>query len=256
MRPTTRRLVAVVTLVATTGGLAACSGPPSQDEQDARDVVVDFMRTTRMASYRPDIEDVVRMAGGGPTLVAWSAETSGSSIGTLTFAVTLPEPADENGAFAPQRETDPGPYCFAVEMDAYGKVGEFGTAEGIRSVDCPDPLVAVTPPTSDRPVVADNTREAVWQVLADLPSAPDADEVAERITALLAPSDEGRVLAGVRVAVDGADVGVAVGGPDDCVLVARRDGTVTDVHVARVQLQPGEVGCTAGTALAPPDPPH
>ena len=248
--------MAVVALVATAGGLAACSGSLSQDEKDARDVVVDFMRTTRMASYNPDMEDVVRAAGGGPTLVAWSDETSGDTIGTLTFAVTLPEPPDANGMFAPQREVDRGPHCFVVEMNAHGKVGEFGTTQGIRSVDCPEPLVAVTPPTSDSPVVAANTRDAAWQVLADLPSSPDPDEVADRITDLLAPPDEGRVLAEVQVTVDGADVGVAVGGPDDCVLVARQDGTVSDVHVAPVQLQPGEAGCTAGTALAPPDPPH
>ncbi|MBO3101179.1 hypothetical protein [Cellulomonas fengjieae] len=254
MRTTTGRVAVVLALVAATG-LAACGAPLSQDEKDARGVVVDFMRTTRMTSYHPDIEDFVRAAPGGPTLVAWSDEASGSRIGTLTFAVTLPEPPETYGVFAPEREVDPGPYCFAVEMDAHGKVGEFGTPEGIRSVDCPEPLVAVTPPTSDEPVVADNAREAAWQVLADLPSTPDADEVAARITDLLTP-EERRVLAEVRVGVDGADVGVAVGGPDDCVLVARRDGTVTDVHVTSVQLQPGEAGCTAGTALAPPDPPH
>ena len=250
------RGMAVVALVAAAGVLAACSDSLSQDEKDARDVVVDFMRTTRMASYHPDMTDFVRAAGGGPTLVAWSDETSGDSIGTLTFAVTLPEPPPANQMFAPQRETDLGPHCFRVEMDAHGKVGEFGTTEGIRSVDCPEPLVAVTPPTSDRPVVAGNTRDAVWRVLADLPSSPDPDEVADRITDLLEPPDEGRVLAEVQVTVDGTDVGVAVGGPDDCVLVARQDGTVADVHVARVQLQPGEVGCTAGTALSPPDAPH
>jgi hypothetical protein len=243
-------------MAAVAAGLAACGASMSQDETDARDVVVDFMRTTRMASYHPDIQDFVRAANDGPTLVAWSDEASGSRIGTLTFAVTLPEPREMYGVFAPQREVDPGPYCFAVEMDAHGKVGEFGTSEGIRSVDCPEPLVAVTPPTSDEPVVADNARDAAWQVLADLSPTPDADEVAAAITGLLTPPEAGRVLADVTVAVDGADVGVAVGGPDDCVLVARRDGTVTDVHVAPVQLQPGEAGCTAGTALAPPAPPH
>ena len=250
------RAMVVVALVAAAGGLAACSGPLSQDEKDARDVVVNFMRTTRMTSYNPDMADVVRAAGGGPTLVAWSDETSGDTIGTLTFAVTLPEPPDTSGMFAPQREIDRGPHCFVVQMNAYGKVGEFGTTEGIRSVGCPEPLVAVTPPTSDRPVVAGNTRDAVWRVLADLPSSPDPDEVADRITDLLEPPDEGRVLAEVQVTVEGDDVGVAVGGPDDCVLVARQDGTVADVHVASVQLQPGEAGCTAGTALSPPDAPH
>ncbi|MFC0705294.1 hypothetical protein [Cellulomonas uda] len=40
-------------------------------------------------------------------------------------------------------------------------------------------------------------------------------------------------------------------------LVARgRDGVVRDVHVPRVYLQPGELGCYADTAFADLRPPH
>lgn len=256
---TTRRAVTAAALVAVIGGLAACAPALTRDQRDAREKVVTFMRTTAMQSYHPEMADVARAAAGsGPRLVGWTDERSGDRIGTLTFAVTAPE-APDVGGFQQKRQVDPGPYCFRVDMGTYGKLGEFGTADGIRLVDCPDPLVDVTPPPSDDPVVAPNAREAAWQVLTDLPlgEPADVDDVAAWITGLLDPPvEEGRTLTEVKVTVRGADVGVATGGPDDCVLVARIDGTVTDVHVAPVQLQPGEAGCTAGTALAGLRPPH
>jgi hypothetical protein len=50
-----------------------------------------------------------------------------------------------------------------------------------------------------------------------------------------------------------------MGHAEDCVLVKREAGAVTHVVVAPVLLQPGELGCTADTALSPSEslrPPH
>jgi hypothetical protein len=55
-----------------------------------------------------------------------------------------------------------------------------------------------------------------------------------------------------QVATDGPDIGVALAAPDDhsCLLGARTDGKVLVWRPSRVQLQPGELTCGPGTALA------
>ncbi|WP_136517595.1 hypothetical protein [Cellulomonas telluris] len=247
--------------------LVACAPSLTPGELQARDVVLDLLATTRMSSHTESIDGFARAAVGTPsgtTLVgiepAEGFERGDVLLGTLTFAVTLPEPADApKFSIGEPDEVDRGPHCFAVRFDRWGKVGEWGEPDGVDRVDCPPGVVEVTPPPSDVPVAAEDARDAAWQVLEELPAGgtPDADDVAERITALLAPVEPGGPpLADVDVEVEGADVGVATGGPDDCVLVARVGGTVVDVHVAPVQLQPGELGCRPSTALAMPAPPH
>ncbi|QCB93053.1 hypothetical protein [Cellulomonas shaoxiangyii] len=245
--------------------LAGCAAPAlSPGQEQAREHLLELLSTTRMASYSPDIETFARAAGGAlPVLVGIDpAAAGGDVLGTLTFAVTLPPPPEDVGGFpvVPRPpDPDPGPHCFEVLVDRHGKVGEWGSTEGVSLVDCPADLDPVVPPPSDDPVAAPDVREAAWRVLGELPVAgePDPADVDDRITALLAPpAADGPPLADVLVHVDGTDVGVASGDEDDCVLVARIDGTVQDVHVTPVQLQPGEAGCTSGTALAGLRPPH
>lgn len=52
--------------------------------------------------------------------------------------------------------------------------------------------------------------------------------------------------------VDG-DIGFAMGDADDCLLVKRDVDGVQVLQVPRILLQPGELGCAAGTALQPSD---
>lgn len=259
-------VTAVLVGIAALGALAVATlratRPMTPDQLAARETLLDLLKTTRMSSYHPDIDGFVRAATGAPSSAVLVASTpaveGGDVIGTLTFAVTLPELADPPLFSFDQREVDPGPHCFRVTFTPYGKAGEWGTPEGVRPTGCPDDTTPMTPPPSDDPVVAVDARDAAWQVLEDLDptGTPDPDDVARQVTARLTPPSDGRPLAQVTAVVDGTDVGVATGGPDDCVLVARVDGTVADVHVAPVQLQPGEAGCTAWTALAGLDPPH
>ncbi|WP_448631046.1 hypothetical protein [Cellulomonas soli] len=243
--------------------LGGCAAQPAAGDADARAQLVEFLSTTAMNSYTRDINDVARAAVGwnGPALIAIdpAASPSDSSIGSLTFVVwvTLPPDAGQSQELYPESDPEPVPRCLEVEFDPWGTAGEFGTDEGVTSVDCPEDLTAVVPPTSGDPVAAPNADEAIRQVLEALPTGTvDADEITQQITALLEQPEGGRPLAEVRVEVDGNRVGVATGGPDDCVMLARGAAGVVDIHVSPVQLQPGEVGCTPWTALDPPPPPH
>ena len=109
--------------------------------------------------------------------------------------------------------------------------------------------------TADRyPVVATNAVEATVQVLSSLESPfPSAEEIAASITALLEkPEGEFETAAPPSVEIDDEGrVGVGMGGPNDCVLVKFEDGVVEQLYAAPVLLQPGELGCSGGTALYP-----
>jgi len=269
----TFRAMGAMCLLALLGGCATGSGGGDADGTDqAREVLLELLRTPAMSSYTRDLDGFARAASahagvgatrpGSPTdveLIGITADAAEDHLGTLTFAVRLPAPVDDGEMdLGVPDPPDPGPYCFDVEFDHHGKVGEWGAADGTSPVDCPPTPSPVTPPPSTDPVVAANAREAATAVLRRLPAGgvPSAEQIAAQVTAELAPADGPAPLAAVTAAVDGADVGIATGGPDDCVLVARVDGEVRDVVVAPVQLQPGESGCTATTALHPPDPPH
>lgn len=251
-----RRVVAVgaVASLALLGGCGASAGGDDGDEQ-ARAELVQFLRKTAVNSHTTDVNDVARAAVGlgGPRVIGIdpAAEPSNESIGTLTFAVWV--------TVMPYTGTapDPEPRCIEVEFDPWGKVGEFGTDDGLTDVDCPDDLTEVTPPPSDDPAIAPNADEAIRQVLEALPAdGVDADEVVAQVTALLEEPEDGRPLAEVQVLVDGTDVAVATGGPDGCSMLVRVDTGVFDVHVSPVQLEVGESGCDPWTALDPPPPPH
>lgn len=248
-------------LVALAGCAAGAGAGDAEGDAEARTALVDFLQKTAMNSHTTDVNDVARAAVGlhGPGLVGIdpAASPSDSSIGTLTFVVWVAPPPYTGTDLDVDPDPDPVPRCVEVEFDPWGKVGEFGTDEGLTSVECPGDLTEVTPPLSGDPVVAPNAQEAITQVLEGLSAdAVDAAEVAQQITALLEEPEDGRPLAEVRVEVDGARVGVATGGPDDCVMLVRGEAGVSSVHVSPVQLQPGESGCTAWTALDPPPPPH
>lgn len=176
----------------------------------------------------------------------------GEPFGTLTFRVQLP--ADDTG-FAPA-----GPFgaCFTVEFDYYG-VSDDRIRENsryLREQSCPADVAPIVPPidTSIRSVVAANAEAAATEVLADQSSVgEEADVITARILALLElPTGTFEQLAQPTVLVNDGDVGVAMGSADDCVLVARVDGVVSRVMPAPILLQPGELGCQPGTALADP----
>ncbi|MFC5930380.1 hypothetical protein D6T64_18445 [Cryobacterium melibiosiphilum] len=127
----------------------------------------------------------------------------------------------------------------------------------LREQSCPEGVAPVVPPidTSIQSVVATNAEAAAMEVLGDETSVgQDAAEITARIMALLeVPSGEYEELARPTVLVVDGNVGVAMGrSSEDCVLVARVDGMVSRVMPAPILLEPGELGCQPGTALADP----
>lgn len=278
-KPRASRRAAVIALVLATGagvlGLAVAvaagggNGVDTPEEQAAQDLLIGRLNTVAMSSVHDSIEDFARVAESNGLQVVdlekqdWSERTD--VFGRLTFSVLLDASAvPGSGGLLADQEPDLGPYCFRVPFDHYGKHGEFGTADAIHLVDCPEGAAAVELPADQVVRAAPNAREAAHQVLEGLPASglPTEDEIAARVVALLAPPDGTNpdlqvTNAAPSVVVDGSDVGIAMGGPDDCVLVQRTGGVVGDVYPPAVYLEPGELGCTGGTALTDDlRPPH
>jgi hypothetical protein len=258
-----RRTAGTVVAAATVAlALAGCSGPTQLGERAASDAVVALLEPTVFHSYAPDIvafAEQVEGATEGRGIVMLDVEEGdaaarddGEAIGWITLGLTVSDTREPTGYWGSEREQDPGPYCFRVAFDHWG-------VEDIRGADCPEQLVAVAAPPSERPRIAANAQEAVWTVLTGLPAdLPPETEVAAQVTALLEPHANGVTpLAEVTVAVEDGTIAVATGDVDDCVLVARSsDGVVRDVHVPSVYLLPGERGCSADTAFTDLRPPH
>jgi len=239
-------------------GLAGCgSTVDTEEERTAQDLLIELLNTRAMKSYTDELEDFARAAAGraGIDVVRveereWSEYTD--TFGWLTFSVSLGDPMGTQDSGWRSEAWDPGPYCFRVPFDHYGKHGEFGTADGVRLVECPEDAGPVELPPDEVVAAAGNAREAAHAVLDTLPASglPSEEEIADQVAALLDPPEADHIrTAPPSVAVDGTDVGVAMGGVDDCVLVKRANGVVTDVYAPRVYLQPGELGCTPWTAL-------
>ncbi|MDY0912329.1 hypothetical protein [Rathayibacter festucae] len=212
----------------------------------------------RIGTDRPDdIDEVAREA----------AAEGADLVGIESF--DAPELDDAFGALTTRTVgVDGEPYCFRIEFDFYGRhsvdgVTTFGTTAGVQDVECDasTPSVAAPPDTREVVVPASNAEAAAVEVLTALPEDPGAIEdiaaaISERLTTPTGPRE---VAAQPTVAVRGTDVGVAMGHAEDCVLVKREAGAVSRVVVAPVLLQPGELGCTADTALSPAEslrPPH
>jgi hypothetical protein len=178
------------------------------------------------------------------------AATLDDVFGTLTFFV--PDPRGD--AIAPSQRSEP--YCFDVDFNWYGYAGMFAPDSVIEFVTCPDDPQAIVPPIdmSIHVVVATNAQDVALSVLVAEGQNPDATEIENEIAALLlAPTGEFEQTAAPYVLIDGENIGVAMGGAYDCVLVSRVDGIVMDLHPPSVVLQPGELGCRPETALADPD---
>lgn len=256
---TTRAVLATGVVAA---ALVGCSSPASLGQQAASDAVDILLKPVVFHSYAPDIvefaEQVEGATEGGKILMLdveegnTAARNGGEAIGWITVGLTVSDTREPSGYWDQPEEQDPGPYCFRVAFDHWG-------VNAIEGVDCPDELIAVPAPPSERPKIAANAEEAVWAVLAALPDDPpsEADIIAE-VTALLEPHpNDVTPLAEVTASVQGAAIAIATGDDDDCVLVARSSaGEVDDVYVPSVYLQPGELGCRASTAFADLRPPH
>ncbi|QMU96458.1 hypothetical protein FVO59_03965 [Microbacterium esteraromaticum] len=243
--------------------LAGCAGVPKDAEElkvatDAQRIAADFA----VELYRgptDTIDDYARWAdedlAGGQSLEmigfsGYPGAVHGEPFGALLLRVTIATRED-------------GPYraCFESEFDYWGvATEEFGDRDPdalARRVECPADAHPVDPPADTRTVhvVPDGAQQSVIDVLSAVDPDASADGIrAEIVSRIPQPTGEREVAYDPSVLVRNEEIGVALGGVDDCVLVARRaDGTVEAADVPRVLLQPGELGCRPETALMPAD---
>jgi hypothetical protein len=162
-------------------------------------------------------------------------------LGELMFLVHL------DGSTGGLMETDPVTACYRAEFGFYGVVSS------PRPTRCPKDATGVdipAPPSSDPPVEIPQGADRVLRVELDRqPTPSDAARLEADLLGALRVDAHSRPPE-VDVAVDGADIGVAVRGEDDCLLGTRTAGEVKVWSPSRVQLQPGELTCHPGTALA------
>lgn len=253
-----RRRPAVGTLAALLGlaaVVAGCSRPPRSDETDRiAKVVADAISYPRQDSAAGFARAALATRAGQDgrlrvvAIEELRADELEDPLARLVFRVHLE--SSEAGFTKIPAVT----HCYEARFSYYGVI------DSPRRIACPkDAAPIVPPPTEPGPRIAipDGADELVERVLSRASRRPRAEQVRAAVQEGLrgaAPADPA-----VRgqppppeVAVDGADVGVALLEPDsrDCLLGARLGGEVMVWRPSRVQMQPGELSCDPETALA------
>jgi hypothetical protein len=148
--------------------------------------------------------------------------------------------------------------CYEARFNYYGIIKD------PKRMACPPGATPITPPPVRAPapevVIPTGAEKLVERLLTDAARTPGAEQVRAALEAGLrdAAARAGTgpgpppLLPEPQVATDGDDIGVALFEPGDrsCLLGARSGGRVTVWRPSRVQLQPGELSCDPGTALA------
>ncbi|KRC61460.1 hypothetical protein ASE14_11375 [Agromyces sp. Root81] len=274
MREHRSRLIVVAGAIAAVVAFAACSSPPAERgrlEQQLDEQAVSaagdagfISQSTGLEAPADGIAEYARrigshLSGTGVEPEQGSGWMPGSPDHADPFVLVGIEPYDDSswqepvGALvlgsrlteasvegAPQRD-----YCVRLEFDRWGFVDG-----GATTVDCPGPLVAVAPPADARAVIPEQAESVAIAVLAASADAP-ADEIAAAIAAQLPQAADGPPIAEVQVTRDGDRVGLAMRDAHDCLLVRSANGVAERLYVPDILLQPGELGCTAETALMP-----
>ncbi|WP_217180656.1 hypothetical protein [Streptomyces sp. AC495_CC817] len=260
----TRSAVAVLVPLAAAVALSGCAITPADAynvalAERAHGEAADFARSL----YRgptDTIDDYARWADDDAAanssleLIGYEAYPGaehGEPFGALQVRVTL---SDVRG--------DRFQACFESEFDYWGVT----TADPTRWDDdeavahpiaCPADAGPIDPPVDERavPVVPEGAEEVVLDVLRNAgPDATAEQVVAAVLERMPSPTGEREVPFDPAALVRDGEIGVAMGDADDCLLAVRRaNGEVETLDVPRVLLQPGELGCSADTALMPVD---
>jgi hypothetical protein len=244
--------VVVLLLLASTMA-AGCSAPTLAEEYAGHIADQRFTGFSQAARTR-DVDRALwalsgqeRSAGDSSSWRTEVLEFSGALdekanlVAIVRISVSVRDEGDSG--LLPGRRGGSGSWCYAFETDPWGQ-------GGATQHTCPDgPALALRSP-APRAVVDESTRE---MVLAWLRRGTPSEKTPESLGRLLSAQLNG------RTAIEGTRVGVAVVAWDtnDCLLALRDgDGTVSEVHVAPVHLQPGEDGCDPWLALHPVPAPH
>jgi hypothetical protein len=258
MRIRARHAAALFTAALCAGALAACATAPPGPAR-ALDLVradaADFARDLHRGPT-DTIDDYARWADedsatGNVELIGFEAfdgATHGEPFGALRLRATL-----DRGEYA-----EPFAACFESEFDFWGVVADAWDDDGavVRDIPCPADAGRIAPPVDTRPVevVPEGAEAMVVEVLTAAPAdATPAQLLAQVSERMPVPTGERETAFPADVAVVDGEIGFAMGDADDCLLVKRSADGVTVLHVPSILLQPGELGCTPRTALAPGD---
>ena len=248
----------------TAAALSGCAPAPAdsyreQQAAQAHEDAADFARDL----YRgptDTIDDYARWAGeeltAYPSLTligyeAYPGAVHGEPFGALQVRATM---SSGSG--------DPYTTCFESEFDFWGvateEFGQWDDDDAVaHPIDCPADAQPVQPPVDTRPVpvVPEGTEVVVVEVLTGADGEPAPEDILAAVKARMPrPTGDREVAFEPSVLIREDQIGFAMGDVDDCLLVARRtSGDVEVLHVPRVLLQPGELGCRAETALLPVD---
>lgn len=246
-----------LTLTACGVGIAQPNTPRSEDAKDQVYSVVHAIEYDRQDDIQGYARAAVAQVDGRAILIGirqQEAPTREDIFGTLTFYV--PDPSGESSFYKPEN------FCLDVGFTWYGPAFRTRQDSAILFVACPSNPHAIVPPpdTSIHLVLAANAEDAAVSALGAAAQYPHPEDIENAIAALLvAPSGQYEQAAPPRAAVDGEDIGVAMGDSDHCVLVSRVQGVISRLYVPKVLLQEGEYGCHPETALVDPEqlrPPH
>jgi hypothetical protein len=233
--------------------LAGCGSAgllaPGNDETDrVAQVVSDAIAWPRQESamgYARAAADTTAGQDGRLTVVEVTeleADKLTEPFGELTFLVHL------DGSTAGFIETDPVTACYRAEFGFYGVV------ESPRRTHCPEDVAPVdipsSPPDPPRTEIPDDADRVLRAELHRLPAAPQEAQIETDLVAALTVDSHAAEPPEVDAAVEGTVIGVSVRGDDECLLGARTAGKVEVWRPNAVQLQPGELTCDPGTALA------
>jgi hypothetical protein len=255
LRPTIGTLVGVLGFVAVAAGCSGELAPGNAETDRIAKVVSDaisYPRQDSAAGYARAALATRAGQDGRLRVVAieeLQADELGDPLGRLVLLIHL------EGSEAGWTISRPVTACYKAEFSFYGVI------DSPRRMVCPRDATPVTPPpTQPTPQIAipDGADEVVEQVLTAAAPTPRAEAIRGALTEALgrasgdAPPGRRPLPPTPQVATDGANVGVALAVPDDhsCLLGARIDGKVLVWRPSRVQVQPGELSCAPGTALA------
>jgi hypothetical protein len=231
------------------GCVSAGSLAPGNDETDrvARVVsdAIGWPRQDSAMGYARAAADTTAGQDGRLTVVEVTeleADNLSEPFSELTFLVHL------EGSTAGWIETDPVTACYRAEFGFYGVVGS------PRRTHCPeDPApvdIAALPSDRPRTEIPNSADRVLRAELQRLPTAPQEAQLETDLVAALTVDGHAARPPDVDATVHGTDIGVSVRGDGECLLGARTAGKVEVWRPSAIQLQPGELTCDPGTALA------
>ncbi|MFG1645536.1 hypothetical protein ACGFMK_35085 [Amycolatopsis sp. NPDC049252] len=235
-------------------GLVACAPGDSQTDETAQRIAdaIDSPPQTSAANYARRAVEAAHGSSEAFAVVEMHDSTSDdldAATAHLVFRVYHPGTQDE---LFPQ---EPVTACYTVGFNFRGLV------DAPRRTDCPANATPLDPPPIPVWEVPEGSDPALQSVLTSLPASVTDQDVSAALSRSmpsppLDPETQTRGRPPVQdVAVRGNDVGVAYRAGDrstggiDCLLGSRVGGSTLVWRPSWAQVQPGELTCTAETAL-------